>query len=193
MAPAFDAGLNFTIKHGTIEAAQSSAEKQLYQVFTEISFTDGDGFRRVAAESALAEFVVTDRSGTFYFYDAMGRGALLAADVYGVGWRFSDPAIWYSACNRKITWLLAFAVAALAFVAIAVSAQIWPAWIAAIAFSAVAAMHCWSALRLARTAAAAQRIRRSLAPTEKPSPRQVSNTGRFDNAGRTGNSYCLAV
>ncbi|WP_152558407.1 hypothetical protein [Devosia sp. LC5] len=185
--------MNFTIKHGTIEAAQSSAERQPYQVFTEIGFTDGDGFRGVAAEPALAEFVATDRSGTFYFYDAMGRGALLAADIHGVGWRFSDPAIWYSARNRKIIWLLAFAVAALVFVAIAASVQFWPAWIAAAAFAAVAALHCRSALRLARIAAAAQRIRRSLAPTERPSPRQVTDTGRFDNAGRAANSYRLAV
>lgn len=193
MVPAFDAGLNFTIKHGTIEAAQPSAEKQLYQVFAEVSFTDGDGFRGVAAEPVLAEFLATDRSGTFYFYNAMGRGALLAADIYGVGWRFSDPAIWYSARNRKIIWLLAFAVTALAFVAIAASAQIWPAWIAAAVFAAAAAVPCWSALRLARIAAAAQRIRRSLAPNEKPSPRPATDSGRFDNARRTDNSYCLAI
>lgn len=194
MAAAFDAGLNFTIKHGTIEAAQPSAETQLYQVFAEISFTDGDGFRGVAAEPSLAEFLATDRSGTFYFYDAMGRGTLLAADIYGVGWRFSDPGTWYSALNRKIVWLLAFALAALAFVAIALTLAIWPAWIAAAVFAAVAAVHFWSALRLARTAAAAQRIRQSLAPAEKPHQgHRATDTGRYDNTGRTDTSFCLAI
>lgn len=185
MAAAFDAGLDFTAKHGTIEAVSPSAEKQLYQVFAEVSFTDGDGFRGVAAEPALADFLATDRSGTFYFYNALGQGALLAADIYDLGWQFSDPKVWYTALNQKIVWLLAFLATTITLVIVAVTLALWLAWLAAAAFAILAASHLWPVLRLARIAAAAERIRRSLQPAKQPGPRQrATNTGRFDNSLR---------
>lgn len=185
MAAAFDAGLDFTIKRGTIEAVQPSAEQQLYRVFAEVSFTDGDGFRRVAAEPQLAEFLATDRSGTFYFYNALGQGALLAADIYGIGLRIADPEIWRSALRQSTTRMVPFVLAALIALVAACVTLAWQAWAVFLVAAALAAIHGLSVARLSRIAAAARRIRRSLEPARQPDHgHRTTDTGRFDNSLR---------
>jgi hypothetical protein len=190
MAAAFDAGSDFTVKRGTIEATQPSAEKQLYQVFAEVSFSDGDGFRGVVAEPLLAQYLAADRSGTFYFYNAMGRGALLAADIYGIGWRLSDPEIWHDAAKRKIVWLVAIVLVTLALLTIALSVQTWPIWLATFAAGAVAIGHLVSTIRLTRIAAAAERLRQTRSPTKSQNPAQHgTDNGLFDNSGRIAQAH----
>jgi hypothetical protein len=185
MAAAFDAGSDFTVKRGTIEATQLNAEKQLYQVFAEVSFTDGDGFRSVVAEPVLAEYLAADRSGTFYFYNAMGRGALLASDIYGVGWRFADPGIWHTAVKRKSAWLAAYGLVTLALLTIALTMQAWPMWLATFAAGAAAIGQLVATIRLSRIAAAAERLRQSLSPLKGPREAHgAADNGLFDGSGR---------
>lgn len=185
MAAAFDAGLDFTIKRGTIDAVQPSADKLPYRVFAEVSFTDGDGFRRVAAEPQLAEFLATDRSGTFYFYNALGLGVLLAADIYGVGLRIADPEIWSRAFKRRTAVMLPFALLALLALTVACITLTWHAWLAFLVTLALAGVHILLVARLGRIAAAARRIRRSLEPVRQPGQdHRTMDTGRFDNSLR---------
>lgn len=185
MAAAFDAGLEFTIKRGTIEAVQPSAEKLPYRVFAEVSFTDGDGFRRVAAEPQLAEFLATDRSGTFYFYNALGQGVLLAADIYGIGLRIADPELWRSALRRRTALMIPFALVALFTLAVACITLAWHAWLAFLVAVALAGVHILLVVRLSRIAAAARRIRRSLEPVRQSGHgHRTTDTSRFDNSLR---------